>query len=63
MKKNRFEVVKIKENNDRIAIFDNYFKVLYFMDKIGDVNDISNMLNIANNVLGSEFEATYEDSL
>lgn len=63
MKKNRFEVSVIKENNDRIAIFDNYFKVLYFMDKIGDVNDISNMLNIANNVLGSEFEATYEDSL
>ena len=46
--------------NDVICVEDTYFDFILRMDKIGDVNELVESLNIANKVLGNEFEAEYD---
>ena len=59
------EIINIKNpdgtiTENVITVYDNYFKDSLRMDNIADVNELINNLNVANKVLGDEFEATYE---
>lgn len=67
MSKNRYKVTKLnfkKEDGtieeDILAVEDNYLHDIFRLDKLTDVNILINNLNIANKVLGDEFEAEYE---
>lgn len=56
---NRFKVEVL--NNGEYFIEDNYMDDGFNLTNRTDINMIVEMLNIANNVLGDEFEAVYED--
>ena len=58
---NRFKVEVL--NNGEYFIEDNYMGDSFNLTNRTDINIIVEMLNIANNVLGDEFEAVYEDKL
>ena len=62
------EYVNIKNDDggveeDILVVWDNYFDVMLRMDKIQHVNELLESLNIANKVLGDEFEVEYGDRL
>ena len=66
----RYKVNRLNfKNNDGtiseniLCVEDNYLKDIFRMDKIQDVNTIIENLNIANKVLGNEFELEYGDEL
>ena len=63
----RYKVGKSNFKNDDgtiseniLCVEDTYLKDIFRMDKIQDVNTIIENLNIANKVLGNEFEMEYE---
>lgn len=58
---NRFKVEVL--DNGEYFIEDNYMSDGFNLTNRTDINIIVEMLNIANNVLGDEFEAVYEDEL
>lgn len=63
----RYKVNRLNFKNDDgtiseniLCVEDNYLKDIFRMDNIHDVNIIIKNLNIANKVLGNEFEMEYE---